>query len=109
MGEFEALVGLLLVAVTLASLARRLGAPYPAFLALGGAILALVPGAPGLSIAPDVALAVFVAPVLLDAAYDTSPRDLKDNGAPGASLVVISVLLTTVAVAVVVRALVPDM
>jgi CPA1 family monovalent cation:H+ antiporter len=38
-----------------------------------------LPGTPPFSIDPEVALALFVAPVLLDAAYDVSPRDLKDN------------------------------
>src|SRR4051812_37285297 len=98
MHEFEALVALLLAAVLLAALARRIGAPYPAFLALGGALLAFVPGAPAFSIEPDLALALFVAPVLLDAAYDSSPRDLRDNWAPVTSLVIVSVGLTTVAV-----------
>ena len=91
MREFETLVGLLLAAVILAAVARKVGAPYPAFLALGGAVLAFVPGAPALTIEPDLALALFVAPVLLDAAYDASPRDLRDNWVPVASLVVVSV------------------
>ena len=47
--------------------------------------------------------------MLLDAAYDSSPRDLRDNWVAVASLAVVSVLLTTFAVAVVVRALVPAM
>ena len=81
MRVFETLIGLLLVAVTLAAVARRLRAPYPALLALGGAVLAFVPGGPVFSIPPDLALALFVAPVLLDAAYDTSQRDLKENWA----------------------------
>ncbi|HEY3045511.1 MAG TPA: sodium:proton antiporter [Vicinamibacterales bacterium] len=109
MSEFEALVGLLLAAVILAAVARRVGAPYPAFLALGGAVLAFVPGAPTFSVQPELALALFVAPVLLDAAYDASPRDLKDNWAPVTGLVVVSVALTTIAVAGVTRALVPAM
>ena len=108
MGEFEALVGLLLAAVILAGIARRLGVPYPAFLALGGALLAFLPGVPVPAIEPRLALALFVAPVLLDAAYDASPRDLKDNWLPVASLVLVGVGLTTAAVAYVVRALVPD-
>jgi CPA1 family monovalent cation:H+ antiporter len=107
MKELEVLVGLVLAAVLLAALARRVGAPYPVFLALGGAILAFVPGAPRFSVLPEVALALFVAPVLLDAAYDASPRDLIDNWAPLTSLVVCAVGLTTVAVAVVARALLP--
>jgi CPA1 family monovalent cation:H+ antiporter len=109
MSEFEALLGVLLVAVVLAAVARKVGAPYPAFLALGGAVLAFLPGAPSFSIDPGVALALFVAPVLLDAAYDTSPRDLRDHWVPVASLAVVSVGLTTFAVAAVARALVPGM
>jgi CPA1 family monovalent cation:H+ antiporter len=109
MTGFESLLSVLLVAVLLAAIARKVGASYPAFLALGGTVLAFLPGAPRFSIDPGVALALFVAPVLLDAAYDSSPRDLKDNWVAVASLAVVSVLLTTLAVAVVVRALVPAM
>ncbi len=108
MTGFESLLGVLLVAVVLAALARRMGAPYPAFLALGGAVLAFVPGAPRFTIDPAVALALFVAPVLLDAAYDASPRDLRDYWVPITSLAVVSVTLTTAAVAVVARMLVPE-
>src|ERR671929_2110571 len=108
MGELEGLLGLVLAAVLLAAAARRVGAPYPVFLALGGALLAFLPGAPSFSVPPELALALFVAPVLLDAAYDASLRDLRENWAPVASLVVVAVALTTAAVAVVVHALVPE-
>src|SRR5436190_8104905 len=107
MRELEALIGLVLAAVILAAAARRVGAPYPVFLALGGAVLAFVPGAPSFTVRPELALALFVAPVLLDAAYDTSLRDLRDNWVPVTSLVVVAVGLTTIAVAIVARALVP--
>ena len=106
MGELEQLLALFVAAVILAAAARRVGAPYPVFLALGGALLAFVPGAPSFTVPPDLALALFVAPVLLDAAYDASLRDLKDNWAPVTGLVVFAVGLTTLAVAVVVRTLV---
>src|ERR1041384_3513257 len=109
MSELEHLLVLVLAAVLLAALARRAGAPYPVFLALGGALLALLPTAPSFTVPPELALALFIAPVLLDAAYDASPRDLKDNWAPLTSLVVFAVGLTTAAVAVVTRALVPEM
>ena len=58
---------------------------------------------------PELVLALFVAPVLLDAAYDASLRDLRDNWAPVAGLVVVAVGLTTAAVAIVAHALVPAM
>src|SRR5499426_2772456 len=109
MEDLEQLLVLFVAAVILASAARRVGAPYPVFLALGGALLAFLPGAPSFTVPPDLALALFVAPVLLDAAYDASLRDLKDNWIPVTGLVVFAVGLTTFAVAVVVRALVPEM
>ena len=109
MRELEPLIGLVLAAVVLAAAARRIGAPYPVFLAIGGAILAFIPGAPSVAIPPELALAIFIAPILLDAAYDASPRDLKDNWLPLVGLVVCAVGLTTCAVGLVTRALVPAM
>ena len=107
MTTFEALLGLLLVAVLLAGLARKAEVPYPVFLALGGALLAFTPGAPAIPIEPQLALALFVAPILLDAAFDASPRDLRENWVPLVNLVVLGVAVTTTAVAIVVRTLVP--
>jgi Na+/H+ antiporter len=109
MRELEAIIGLVLAALILAAAARRVGAPYPVFLALGGAILAFVPGVPTFTVLPELALALFVAPILLDAAYDASPRDLKDNWVPVTGLIVCAVVLTTIAVAVVARTLIPAM
>jgi monovalent cation/hydrogen antiporter len=109
MKQLETLLGLVIAAVILAALARRVKAPYPVFLALGGALLAFVPGAPTFAVPPELVLALFIAPVLLDAAYDASLRDLKDNWVPITSLVVFAVGLTTAAVAIVARTLVPGM
>ena len=106
---FEWILALLFGAVLLSALARRIGAPYPALLALGGAAVALVPGAPRLELPPELILALFIAPVLLDAAYDSSLRDLKDNWRPVSSLVLVAVSLTTLGVAVVARTLFPAM
>ena len=109
MHGFEQLLGLFVAAVILAAAARRVGAPYPVFLAVGGALLAFLPVGPAFTLPPELALALFVAPVLLDAAYDASLRDLKDNWAPVSGLVIFAVGFTTVAVAFVVRAIIPDM
>jgi monovalent cation/hydrogen antiporter len=107
--ELEQLLGLFVAAVILASGARRVGAPYPVFLALGGALLAFLPLSPSFTLPPELALALFVAPVLLDAAFDASLRDLRDNWAPVTGLVVFAVGLTTLAVAVVAHSLIPAM
>jgi Na+/H+ antiporter len=106
---FEWIIGLLLAAVALSALAQRLGVPYPTFLAVGGALLAFVPSSPTWTLDPKLALALFVAPVLLDAAYDTSLRDLRTNWLPVSTLVIAAVGVTTVTVAVLARIMVPDM
>ncbi|GEP08503.1 sodium:proton antiporter [Methylobacterium gnaphalii] len=105
---FEWVVGVLVGAVLLAALARRVGAPYPAFLALGGVVLAVMPGVPNLRLDPELALTLFLAPVLVDAGYGTSLRDMRINWRPIAGLAVGAVAATTVAVAIVVKLLVAD-
>ena len=104
---FETILAMLAAAVLLLAVAQRLRLPYPVLLALAGAAVAIAPADVGFHLDPSLALAVFVAPVLLDAAYDTSLRDLKRYWAPVTSLVLIAVGLTTLAVAVVIYALAP--
>jgi CPA1 family monovalent cation:H+ antiporter len=106
---FELAIALLLFGAILSLWANRLGAPYPAMLALGGTALALIPGTPQIVLDPELALALFVAPVLLDAAFDASPRDLRDNLQPVVNLALITVLLTIAAVAWIARIIMPDM
>ena len=104
---FDSILVMLAFAVLLLALARRFKLPYPVLLALAGDAVAVAQVDVGLHLNPELALALFIAPVLLDAAYDTSLRDLKRHWAPVASLVVIAVGLTTFAVALVVHALIP--
>jgi Na+/H+ antiporter len=108
MQVFELVIGLLLAGAALAALARRAGLPYPALLALAGAGVALMPGTPIVNLDPELALALFIAPVLLDAAFDASQRDLREHWRPVASLALIAVGLTVAAVALTVRWLVPE-
>lgn len=98
---FELTLVLLLIAVALTGLSRRLEIPYPSLLALAGVGIAFVPGAPTIEIDPELALALFIAPVLLDAAYDTSLRDLKRYRLSLALLALGAVVFTTGVVAVV--------
>lgn len=107
MDVFEVVVALLLGGLVLTAIARRIGAPYPALMALAGAALALVPAVPEVVLDPELALALFVAPVLVDAAFDASPRDLRANWRPVASLALGAVALTILVTALVTRALLP--
>src|SRR5947208_17169719 len=109
MAVFEIVIALLLGGAGLAALARRMATPYPALVAVFGAALALIPRVPTIVLDPELALALFVAPVLLDAAFDASQRDLRANWRPVASLALGAVALTVAVVALVAHALVPGM
>jgi len=109
MALFEIVLVLLFAGALFAIWSDRLGVPYPALLALAGALIALIPGGPGIVLQPDLALALFVAPTLLDAAYDASPRDLKRNLVSVVSLAIALVIVTVAAVAWAARMAVPGM
>ncbi|MFT3711789.1 MAG: sodium:proton antiporter [Archangium sp.] len=106
---FELVVGLLFVGAILALWADKRGVPYPSLLALVGALIALIPGTPNVTLDAELALALFVAPTLLDAAYDASPRDLRKNFRTVSSLAIVLVLITIVGVAWAARLVVPDL
>jgi Na+/H+ antiporter len=109
MAVFEIVIALLLLGAILAAIARRIGMPYPALVAIAGAALALFPRMPSIVFDPELALALFVAPVLLDAAFDASQRDLLKNWRAVISLALGAVVLTVIVVAVVAHALVPGL
>ncbi len=99
MAVFELVIALLFVGAALSGLARSAKVPYPALLALAGAALALLPHTPSVTLDPELALTLFIAPVLIDAAFDSSPRDLKRYWRPVTGLALAAVTLTVVAVA----------
>jgi len=109
MQNFEIILVLLLGAALLSLAAGRLKVPYPVFLALLGAAIAVIPGIPVFSLSSELILALLVAPVLLDAAHDISFRDLRRNKLPILSLVVVAVGLTCIAVTFIAKAFFPDM
>jgi NhaP-type Na+/H+ or K+/H+ antiporter len=96
---FESLVALLLLAVVLLQVARRTWIPYPTMLATAGVIVALVPGTPAIGLEGHTALALFIAPVLLDAAFDFPLAAIRRLWRPLVALAVVAVLLTTAIVA----------
>jgi len=106
---FEIVIALLLAGALLSLWAGRLAIPYPALLALTGAALALIPGMPTVALDPELALALFVAPTLLDAAYDSSRRDLRDNIAPILSLALKTIKFTIAAIAYLAHELIPNL
>src|SRR3954454_25301100 len=100
MAVFEITIALLLGGALFAAIARRIAMPYPALVAIAGAALALMPRVPEIVLDPELALTLFVAPVLLDAAFDASQRDLRRNWRAFPSLALGAFLLTVIGVPV---------
>lgn len=69
-------LGLLLTMSVLATLAQHLRIPTPIFLVLGGLVVSLVPGVPRIDLEPDLIFLVFLPPLLYEAAWFTSWREL---------------------------------
>jgi Na+/H+ antiporter len=85
----------------LATLAGRLGIPYPILLVLGGLVLGFVPGLPRVELHPEVVFLLFLPPLLYVSAIFTSWRDFRANLRPISLLAVGLVLVTTCVVAAV--------
>jgi monovalent cation/hydrogen antiporter len=99
MSFFESLLVLVLVAVILLQVSRRLRVPYPSMLALAGAAAALIPGTPVISLDPATALALFIAPALVDAAFDFPVGVAKRFWLPLVAFAIGGVIVTAVSVA----------
>src|SRR3954449_6247926 len=99
--RLEFLIGLLGIVALLGQLARMIGVPYPIFLVLGGVGVGLIPAFPDVELPPEIIFLVlggvgvglipafpdvelppeiiflvFIPPLLLSAAFSSSPRDL---------------------------------
>jgi monovalent cation/hydrogen antiporter len=107
MHEPELLLLVLMVAVGgLSMLAGTVRVPYPILLVLGGLVLGFVPGVPPAELPPELVLVLFLPPLLYQAAFFSSPRDLWANARPITLLAVGLVLVTICAVAVIAHTLV---
>ena len=89
------------VVLGLELLARRVRMPPAAAFILGGIALALIPGTPDIELDPDLALVLFLPPLLLASAYFTVWRDFRANLRIILQLAVGAVAFTTLVVGVV--------
>src|SRR5919202_5632264 len=102
MYEIELILALLVAVTVLATAARTVRVP-------GGVVLALIPAVPNVELAPELVFLLFLPPLLYIAGFDTSPREVRAQLPSILSLAVGLVLATTLAVAVVAHALLPEL
>src|SRR5829696_4664734 len=103
------LLGLLVAGAALLAIAQVVRVPYPILLVLGGLALGFAPGMPTIELSPDLVLVAFLPPLLYGAAFFTPLRELRANAGSISTLAVGLVLATTVAVAVVAHAVIPEL
>ncbi|MDX6380323.1 MAG: monovalent cation/hydrogen antiporter [Rubrobacteraceae bacterium] len=101
MPEIETIFILIAAVAALATLANRIGVPYPILLVLGGLVLGFVPGLPRIELQPNVVFLLFLPPLLYISAIFTSWRDFRANLRKISMLAVGLVLVTVCAVAAV--------
>jgi CPA1 family monovalent cation:H+ antiporter len=89
-------------------LARRIDVPYPIVLVLAGIGLGLLYAWPALDLGPEAILAIVIPSILYPAAIDTSWRDFRRMLRPILLLAIGLVVTTTLAVAVALKWLVPE-
>lgn len=106
---FELVLTLLALILALHWVALKLRWPPATVLLIGGGVLAFVPGLPAFSLDPELALVLFLPPMLVDGAFYT-PLVRFRRQLPGIlSLAVGAVVFTTLAVGVVTHWLAPQL
>ena len=109
MVTFQLILGLLALCLALALLAKRLDVPFAVALVLGGMAIAFIPGLPQIEFEPELALALFLPPLLQLSGYRTDWPAFRTNLRPILLLALGAVLFTAAAVAVVAKWLVPNL
>ncbi len=106
---FELVLVLLALIVALHWLALKLRLPPAAALLVGGGALAFMPGLPTISLDPELALVLFLPPLLMDGAYSTALGRFRRQLPGILSLAVGAVIFTTLSIGLVAKWLVPEL
>jgi Na+/H+ antiporter len=104
---FELVLALLATVIALHMAAARFGFPPSAALLVGGGAIAFLPGIPEISLDPELALVLFLPPLLMDGAYYTAFGRFRRHLPGILSLALGAVLFTTLVVGLAVHLLVP--
>jgi CPA1 family monovalent cation:H+ antiporter len=109
MESYVVIIILVALAIGLSTLASKIKFPYPVLLLLAGIGVGFIPGFEPISVNPEVVFLIFLPPMLYDAACHTDINSFRINFPTISVLAITLVFLTTMAIAVVVHALIPNM
>lgn len=100
MANFQTVIFIFTILIGLSAIADKIKLPYPILLVGTGLVMGFVPFLPNLALDPEVALVIFLPPLLYDAASRTAWQEFTRSIKPIATLAVTLVFFTTTAVAV---------
>lgn len=98
---------LIIIIMMLIMLAKKIKVAYPVLLVIGGLLISFVPGTPVLHIEPDMIFLIFLPPLLYEAAWATSWKELWRWRRIVFSFAFVVVFFTAVAVAFVANYFIP--
>ncbi len=105
--SFIVYIFLILAILLLVMLAQKLKIAYPIVLVLGGLLLSVIPGIPLISINPELIFVIFLPPLLYEAAWATSWKELWRWRRVVSSFAFLIVIVTSFVVAIVSSAVLP--
>jgi len=105
--HFPFLLILLVVIVLLIMLANRIRVAYPVLLVVAGLLISFIPGIPVLRIDPELIFIIFLPPLLYEAAWAISWKELWRWRRIIGSFAFVVVFLTALSVALVANAFIP--
>jgi CPA1 family monovalent cation:H+ antiporter len=89
-------------------LSKKINISYPILLVLAGLAIGFVPGMPHVELEPDIVFLIFLPPILYAAAWNTSWKDFWENKRPITLLSFGLVFFTSIAIAFLTNAIIPD-
>ncbi|BAV05957.1 sodium/proton antiporter, CPA1 family [Filimonas lacunae] len=105
--HFPFYLALIVLIVLLIMLGNKIKVAYPVLLVLAGLVLSIVPGVPVLKIDPELIFIIFLPPLLYEAAWANSWKELWHWRRVIGSFAFVVVFLTAISVALVANAFIP--
>ncbi|HKO82667.1 MAG TPA: Na+/H+ antiporter [Chitinophagaceae bacterium] len=100
-------ISLVIAILLLVMLAQKLKIAYPIVLVIGGLLLSLIPGLPVIHIDPELIFIIFLPPLLYEAAWYTSWKDLWHWRRVISSFAFLIVIVTAFVIAIVSSTIIP--
>ncbi len=102
------ILSLLFAVSMLYMLSKKIKISYPILLVLAGLVIGFVPSMPQVELDPEIVFLIFLPPLLYAAAWNTSWKDFWENRRPISLLSFGLVIFTSIAIAFLSNAIIPD-